>query len=77
MHAVQQEVPPPLRGTAGDHNRRPMRTLTADRLAIPRGELLLTAEITHAAILTASPELVKGPGGGANGLSSWVSPACW
>jgi hypothetical protein len=36
-----------------------MRTLTADRLTIPRGELLLTAEISHKAILTADPEPVK------------------
>jgi hypothetical protein len=29
-----------------------MRTLTADRLTIPRGELLRTAEIGHAPIVT-------------------------
>lgn len=47
------------RGAAGDHDRRPMRTLTADRLTIPRGGLLLAGEISHAPILTADLDRVK------------------
>jgi hypothetical protein len=51
MRPVQQEVQPPLRGAAGNHNRRPMRTITTDRLTIPGGELLRPAEISHEPIL--------------------------
>lgn len=59
MRTVQQQVPPPVRGAAGDHDRRPVRTLTADRLAIPRGELLLTPEISHADIVAAGRSSVN------------------
>src|SRR5262249_23300290 len=59
MRAVQQQVPPPLRGAAGDDDRRPVRTLTADRLTIPCGERLSTSEISHVPIATASPEPSK------------------
>jgi hypothetical protein len=53
MRAVQEQVPPPLRSTAGNHRRRPMRALTTDRLTIPGSELPRTAEVSHGAILAA------------------------
>ena len=64
MRPVQKEVPPPFRGTAGDHGRRSMRTIPADRLTVPGGELLWTTEVSHGLILApgwlqATP---RGPG---------------
>ena len=45
MRAVQQQAPPATGRQGGDHDRRAMRRLTADRLAIPRGELARTTEL--------------------------------
>jgi UDP-glucose 4-epimerase len=53
MRPVQEQIPPPLRGTAGNHRRRPMRALTTDRLTIPGSELPRTAEVSHGPMLAA------------------------
>ena len=47
VRAVQQEVPPPVRGAAGNDNRRSMWTIPADRFPVPGGELLCTAEVSR------------------------------
>ena len=51
MRTVQKKVPPPFRGTAGNHGRRSTWTIAADRLTIPGGELPWTAEVSHKLIL--------------------------
>ena len=51
MRTVQKKVPPPFRGTAGNHGRRSTWTIAADRLTIPGGELPWTAEVRHNRIL--------------------------
>lgn len=51
MRPVQKEVTPSLRGTAGNHGRRPMRALTTNRLTVPSSELSQAAEVSHGLIL--------------------------
>jgi hypothetical protein len=51
MRSVQQQEPPSIRGTARDNNCGSMRAVAADWLAVPSGELLRAAEVSHALIL--------------------------
>ena len=50
------------RGSAGNHDRRPMRAIATDRLAVPGGELPWTTEVSHKLIL-ASSRLQSSPRG--------------
>lgn len=54
MGPVQQQIPPSIRGTAGNNNCGTMRTITADWLTIPCSELSWTAEVSHWFILSRS-----------------------
>ena len=84
MRPVQKEVSPPFRGAAGNHGRGSMRTIAADRLTVPGGELPWTTEVSHGLILAPGQLQVspRGPGSGwdkggidpdSGGRGAWIA----